>query len=318
MTRSDLPSLNSLRAFATVAETGSYSRAGTALNVSHAAVSQQVKALEARLGVTLVAREGRGIALTAEGAALARDLATGFAAIRKGVEALTGADATRPVQVTMTPAFAVSWLMPRITEFQHQHPGVELMLNSTAEVMDLTPGGIDVAIRFGDGRWPGVEATPLLLPDFVVVAARTLIGTRQITDPAMLVDMPWLQELGTNEVAEWMERRGVTPKEQMKIIHMPGNMIMEAVRRGDGLTYTARTFVDEEIQSGQLLELSSENDTGGYYIVTRPGVLRPPVRAFVKWLKRQAATEMPERADLRPVLALKPTTAPRRRPKSSL
>ncbi len=86
MTRSDFPSLNSLRAFANVAETGSYSRAGTALNVSHAAVSQQVKALEARLGVALVVREGRGITLTAEGAALARDLATGFAAIHRGVE----------------------------------------------------------------------------------------------------------------------------------------------------------------------------------------------------------------------------------------
>ncbi len=297
MVWADFPSLNSLRAFATVAETGSYTQAGAALNVSHAAVSQQVKALEARLGVTLVVREGRGIALTAEGAALARDLATGFAAIRRGVEALTGADATRPVQVTMSPAFGVSWLMPRITEFQQQHPGVELMLNSTAEVMDLTPGGIDVAIRFCDGHWPGLEVTPFLLPDMVVVAAPSLIGTRQITDPAMLADLPWLQEMGTNEVSEWMERQGVTPKEQMQIIHMPGNMIMEAVRRGDGLTYTARTFVDEEIRSGQLVELSSENDTGGYYIVTRPGVLRPPVRAFVKWLKRQAATEMPERAE---------------------
>ncbi len=290
---SDLPSLNSLRAFAAVAETGSYSRAGTALNVSHAAVSQQVKALEARLGVTLVVREGRGIALTAEGTALARDLATGFAAIHRGVEALTGVDTTRPVQVTMTPAFAVSWLMPRITEFQQQHPGVTLMLNSTAEVMDLTPGGIDVAIRFGDGRWPGLEVTPFLLPDMVVVAAPSLIGTRQITDPAMLVGMPWLQELGTNEVSAWMERHGVTPKGPLKITHMPGNMIMEAVRRGVGITYTARMVVEEEIRSGQLVELSSENDTGGYYIVTRPGGLRAPVRAFVKWLQRQAATEIP-------------------------
>ena len=291
MAWADFPSLNSLRAFATVAETGSYSRAGTALNVSHAAVSQQVKALEDRLGVTLVVREGRGITLTAQGAALARDLATGFAAIREGVEALTGADATRPVQVTMSPAFAVSWLMPRIMEFQHQHPGVTLMLNPTAEVVELTPGGIDMAIRFGAGHWPGMEVTPLLLPDMVVVAARELIGTREITDPAMLVDMPWLQELGTNEVAEWMERRCVTPERPLMITHMPGNLIMEAVRRGDGITYTARSFVDAEIKSGQLLELSSENDTGGYYIVARPGVLRPPVRAFVKWLKRQAAKD---------------------------
>lgn len=288
---SDLPSLNALRAFAAVAQEGSFSQAGTALNVSHAAVSQQIKALEARLGVTLVVREGRGIALTAEGEALARDLARGFAAILEGVEALTGVDTTRPVQVTMSPAFAVSWLMPRIMDFQHQHPGITLMLNPTGEVMGLTPGGIDMAIRFGDGRWPGMDVTPLLLPDMVVVAARELIGTREIADPAILVDLPWLQELGTDEIAQWMGRQGITPKGPLMITHMPGNLIMEAVRRGDGLTYTARCFVDKEVRSGQLVELSSENDTGGYYIVTRPGVLRAPVRAFVSWLKREAASE---------------------------
>ncbi|MCI0429750.1 MAG: LysR family transcriptional regulator [Rhodospirillales bacterium] len=285
------PSLNSLRAFATVAETGSYSRAGIRLNVSHAAVSQQVKALEARLGVTLVVREGRGIKLTNEGAALARDLTRGLAAIREGVETLTGADTTRPVQVTMSPAFAVSWLMPRIMDFQHQHRGITLMLNPTAEVIELVPGGIDMAIRFGDGDWPGMEVTPLLLPEMVVVAARKLIGRRVITDPAMLVEMPWLQELGTDEVTEWMERQGVAPQRPLMITHMPGNLILEAVRRGDGLTYTARCFVDKEIESRQLAVLSSESDMGGYYIVTRPGELRPPVRAFVKWLKHQAATE---------------------------
>ncbi len=287
----DFPSLNSLRAFAAVAETGSYSRAGAGLNVSHAAVSQQVKALEARLGVTLIVREGRGLKLTDEGAALARHLARGLAAIREGVDALTGADTTRPVQVTMSPAFAVSWLMPRIMDFQHRHPGVTLMLSPTAEVLELTPGGIDMAIRFGDGDWPGMQVTSFLLPDMVVVAARELVGRRAITDLARLAEMPWLQELGTNEVAEWMERQGVTPRRPLKITHMPGNLIMGAVRRGDGLTYTARCFVDEEIRSGKLVELSSENDTGGYYIVTRPGVLRPPVRAFVKWLKHQAAIE---------------------------
>jgi LysR family glycine cleavage system transcriptional activator len=287
----DLPSLNCLRAFASVAETGSYSRAGVGLNVSHAAVSQQVKALETRLGVTLVIREGRGIKLTDDGAALARHVARGFTAIREGVDALTGADTTRPLQVTMSPAFAVSWLMPRIMDFQHRHPGITLMLNPTAEVIELTPGGIDMATRFGHGRWPGMKVTPFLLPDMVVVATRRLIGKREITDPAKLTTMPWLQELGTNEVAEWMARRGVAPKRPLMITHMPGNLIMEAVRRGDGLTYTARCFVDKEIRSGQLVVLSSENDAGGYYIVTRPDVLRPPVRAFVKWLKHQAAAD---------------------------
>jgi DNA-binding transcriptional LysR family regulator len=291
MSRVDLPSLNSLRAFASLAETGSYSRAGADLNVSHAAVCQQVKALEARLGITLVVREGRRIKLTDEGAVLARQLARGLAAIRDGVEAVTGADATRPIQVTMSPAFAVSWLMPRIMDFQQRHPGLTLMLSPTAQVIELTPGGIDLAIRFGNGAWPGTKVTPFLLPDMVVVGARELLGRRKITDRSVLAKLPWLQELGTNEVAEWMARRRIVPKRPVMITHMPGNLIMDAVRRGDGLTYTARCFVEKEIQSGQMVVLSSENNTGGYYIVTHPGVLRPPVRAFVRWLKQQAASD---------------------------
>jgi len=289
---SDLPSLNSLRAFAAVAETGSYSRAGAVLNVSHAAVNQQVKALETRLGVTLAVRKGRGIALTTEGAALARDLAAGFATIQRGVEALTGADATRPVQITTSPAFAVAWLMPRIADFQQDHPEVTLMLNPTSEVMELKPGGIDMAIRYRDSRsGPSSEVSAVLIADMIVVGTPALIGAREIGDPAMLVELPWLQEFGTNEVADWLLHHGVIPDAPLKITHMPGNLIMDAVRRGDGITYTARPFVAEELRDGRLVELFSDTAFGTYYIVTRPGVLRPPLRAFVKWLKRQAAAE---------------------------
>jgi LysR family glycine cleavage system transcriptional activator len=291
MNWSGLPSLGSLRAFAAVADAGSYTQAAAALNVSHAAVSQQVKALEERLGVALVARDGRGIALTEEGAALARDLATGFAAIARGVETLTGAGADRPVQVTMSPAFAVRWFMPRITAFQKQHPEITLMLNPTAEVVALKPGGIDLAIRYGDSRALDAKIDPVLIADMVVVGTPALIGARDITDPAMLVDMPWLQELGTQEVADWMARHGVTLDRPLMITHMPGNLIMEAVRRGDGITYTARPWVEEELRAGRLVELFSDKAFGVYYIVTRPGVLRRPVKTFVKWLKRQAAVE---------------------------
>jgi DNA-binding transcriptional LysR family regulator len=259
------------------------------LNVSHAAVSQQVKALEIRLGLPLVAREGRGIALTEEGQALARELATGFAAIQRGVEGLTGADAQRPVQVTMSPAFAVRWLMPRIIDFQEQHPEITLMLNPTAEVVELKPGGIDLAIRYRDGHGSTSTVDALVIADMVVVGTPALVGAQEITDPARLVDMPWLQEYGTNEVADWMARHGVTPERALIITHMPGNLIMDAVRRGDGITYTARPWVEEELKSGALIELFSDQAFGTYYIVMRPGVLRPPVSTFVKWLKQQAA-----------------------------
>ena len=290
MNWSGLPSLSSLRAFAAVAETGSLSRAGAALNVSHAAVSQQVKALEARLGATLFIREGRGIVLTEEGTKLARDLAIGFAAIRRGVETLTGEDASRPVQLSTSPAFAVRWLMPRIMEFQAKHPGITLMINPTAEVVELKPGGIDMAIRYRDSFRLDEKVTPVLISDMIVAGARSLIGNRQITDPSMLVDMPWLQELGTNEVADWLSRHGVKLSRPLMINHMPGNLIMDGLRRGDGITYTARAFFQEEIRSGQIVPLFSDRAIGIYYIKTRPGVLRPPLRTFVQWLKTQAET----------------------------
>ena len=76
------------------------------------------------------------------------------------------------------------------------------------------------------------------------------------------------------------------------ISHMPGNLIMEAVRRGDGITYTARPFVEQEIMSGQLIEMFPDRAFGIYYIQTRPGAVRPPVKAFIKWLKRQAVADL--------------------------
>jgi DNA-binding transcriptional LysR family regulator len=195
----------------------------------------------------------------------------------------------------MSPAFAVRWFMPRIMDFQQRHPGITLMLNPTADVVELKPGGIDLAIRYGDARGPETKVDALVTADMVVVGTPALIGDQDITDPARLAEVPWLQEYGTNEVADWMARHGVTPERPLMITHMPGNLIMEAVRRGDGITYTARPWVEDELRSGALIELFSDRAFGTYYIVTRPGMLRPPVKAFVKWLKQQAATETTSR-----------------------
>jgi LysR family glycine cleavage system transcriptional activator len=206
----EFPTLNSLRAFSAVAETSSFSRAAVSLNVTHAAVSQQVKALEERIGLTLIERKGKNIGLTTEGKSLAHDLTLGFTAIHDGVKALTHASTERVVQVTMPPAFAVSYLMPRIAGFQREHPEIRLMLNPTADIMELTPGGIEVAIRYCDGVVPGMVVTPLLKSDMVVVGARDLVRGKNFSNPAALCDLPWLQEVGSNDTAEWMERQKIT------------------------------------------------------------------------------------------------------------
>ena len=288
MNWSALPPLNSLRAFAAVAETVSFSKAGALLNVTHAAVSQQVKSLETRLGVPLVVRDGRGIILTVEGAALARDLDVGFAAIRNGVESLTGANALRPVQVTMSPAFAVKWLMPRIIDFQTRYPDITLLLNPTGHFVDMKPGGMDVAIRYSPHDRLTDDLDVIGSFDLVVVGTPNLIGDANITEPAQLLEYPWLQELGTDEVADWFMRHDVSIDRPLAISHMPGNLIMESVCNGEGVTYTARQWLRDEIRTGKLIELFPEEAHGYFHILTEQDVMRPPVKTFVRWLQKQA------------------------------
>ncbi len=283
-----MPSLNSLRALAALAEHGSYAAAGRALNVSHGAVMQQVRALEERLGVALVTRDGRGVVLTGDGAELARALSEGFDTIRTAVGRLSGEEARRPVQVSMSPAFATRWLMPRLADFRQRHPGIALTLMPTSEIVEFRAGGLDLAIRYADHRNAPEDADAVLVADMVAVAAPELVAGRRIARPEDLADLPWLEELGTSEVADWMTRKGVTPRRPLAVSQMPGNLIMEAVARGDGVTYTALPFVEDKLRAGELLAFFPDPAFGIYHIRTAPGVSRPPVRTFIRWLRRQA------------------------------
>lgn len=285
-----LPSLNSLRAFSAVAEKKSFSAAGKELNVSHAAVSQQVRALEAHLGVKLAVREGRGVALTSDGHILAAGLKDAFSRIQDTVESIQEPQNTRPLNITMTPTFAVSWLMPRISDFRAQHPDIDLSLNPTAEVVEFEPGGLDLAIRYGEGDWPGLEAELLVPTHFVIVGASCLVGEREFWTAGDLLDFPWLQELGTNELALWMERQGVVPVSRLSVTHLPGYMVLDGLRRGDGITATAKVLLEPDINAGSLKILFEDetSPTTGYYIVNRPGVQRPALKAFVRWLRQHA------------------------------
>lgn len=290
MNWSKLPPLNSLRAFSAVADTGSYSAAADQLNVTHAAVSQQVKSLEKRLGVDLVERTGRGIQLTDEGVLLARELGIGFAVIERGVEHLSRTAADRPVRVTMSPAFAVEWLMPKIAEFQRANPMITLLLNPTSEIVEPKPGGMDVAIRYRDRRRAYRDVEPVLVSDMVVIGAPSLVGGGDFSDPASLAALPWLQELGTNEASEWFTYHGVTPDRPLTVYQMPGNLIMDAVRRGDGVTYTARAFFREDLEAGRVIELFSESLFGLYCILSPEETRTPAVETFLDWLMSKAET----------------------------
>lgn len=282
-----LPPLTALRAFAALAQAGSIGGAGTLLNVSHAAVSQQIKALEDHLGLSLVDRSRRGVNLTLDGQALAQGVLQGFGDIARCVQELTGADESRAVHVSTTQLFATTWLMPRLLDFQAKHPGVDLMVNPSVTLNDPEPGGTDVALRFGAGDWAGLQSEMLVPTDIVVSAAPSLVGEGPISDPAELLRFPWLEELGTNESMDWLRKHGVLEGRVKSITHVPGNLMLDGARAGQGVISTAMSSVEADVQAGRLKILFRDKGETGYHIVTRPGVMRPNAKIFVAWLKRQ-------------------------------
>ncbi len=284
-----LPPLSALRAFSAYADSGSVAVAGDRLNVTHAAISQQIRKLEQHMGISLLDRRARSMQLTAEGHQLAAGLHDGFTTIQATIDALTEMDAQRALQISVTPGFASGWLMPRLAHFRAKHPDFDLMIDPSADLKVLEPGGIDVALRYGAGEWTGVDCELLLRSPLVIVAARTLVGDAPFHDLKAIGQYPWLQELGTNEASNWLKKYGIERNIAHGITALPGNLMLEAVRDGQGVAIAARTFVENDLQAGRLRLLFEDDPHKGYYIVTRPGAQRPPLRSFVQWLRREAA-----------------------------
>lgn len=291
MTIEKLPPLAALRAFAAYVETDQIVAAGAKIGVTHAAISQQLRALEKHLGVALLDRTGRTLQLTGEGQVLADAVTLGFGAIARAVEDITDADAARPVQVSCTAMLASAWLMPRLGGFRQKHPDIDLMLNPSPLMVPLEPGGIDVALRFGRGDWPGLVSEPLIMSPMVVVAAPSLVEGRTIETPADLTGLPWLEEAGVSEATRWLQRQGLDQTNQRGRVQVPGNLLLDGARDGQGVAVIVRHFVERDIEAGRLVELFEDDRRSGYHIVTREGVLRPSAKAFVRWLRRQTKTQ---------------------------
>ncbi len=279
------PSLTSLRAFAAAAEHRNLTRAAEALNVTHSAVSQQIRGLEQHLGTRLITRTRHGISLTSQGEYLSAGLLEAFAAMATLTESVTSAEAVRPLVVSATPMFSSAFLMPRLSTFISEFPHIELRIDSTIQAVDLKPGGIDMAIRYGTGRWPGLVSQMLLPGCLTVVASSELIGNRVLRDPIELLDFTLLQEHASVEFDLWLEKVGIAPDADRRVVRVPGNMLLDGIRRGDGIGATVPAFVSDELKSGELVVLFDDPIPQiGYYLVTLPGPVRPAAKLFMQWL----------------------------------
>ncbi len=279
----DIPSLAALRAFEAMARLGSFSAAARELNVTHAAVAQHVRGLEAEFGTGLARRAGSGMELTEEGGhRLASALSQGgFGQIAAGgVRELRQMRGGRPLQVTLTPSFAENWLMPRLGGFRAAHPDIPLALIPHQNVSDLVRDGFDLGgLRFGrGGDWPGgVEAEMLVPANFVVVGRpEVLQGGLNGDDLGALANLPWFIEEGWDETRLWAEEAGLDLSSSDVTSYAINTMVLSAVRAGLGVAMQARALVEADLKAGNLVALHQVAPSElGYYIVTPPQAVLP-------------------------------------------
>ena len=284
-----LPSLFALRAFEAAARTGGLSRAAAELNVTHAAIAQHVRTLEAEIGAKLLVRDGRGMAPTPEGAALAAALGSGFERIARGWEAARRTGEARPVLVAVTPSFAEFWLMPRLPRFWAAHPGVRVVIEPSEALVDMAVGEADIAIRAGTGGWD-VPSERLLPSPEIIVSAPGLMPDGPIGDPATFEGLRWLSDEATRESERWGRAVGLQIDPCCVEVLPTNALVLAAVRAGAGLSIQPEPVVAGDLASGALVAGYCEagDPALGYHLLLAPGPVRASVRAFADWITAEA------------------------------
>jgi len=184
--RRRLPPLNALRAFEAAARHLNFSRAADELSVTPGAVSQQIQNLEDYVGAALFKRTPKGLLLTDAAQTALPALREAFDRLAEAASLLTAAVDGRRLSLTAPPSFAAKWLVPRLGAFEQAHPQVDVWLSAGIELLDLTAGEVDVAIRYGAGRYPGLEVKRLFSETVIPVAAPSLLAEQPLNAPADL------------------------------------------------------------------------------------------------------------------------------------
>jgi LysR family transcriptional regulator of beta-lactamase len=281
--RINLP-LNAMRAFEASARHLSFTRAGLELHVTQAAVSQQVRALEERLGAVLFKRVSSGLVLTDEGLALLPVLADAFGRIEAVVKQFEGGHFHEVLTVGVVGTFAVGWLMPRLKLFRDAHPFVELRLMTHNNLVDMAAEGLDFAIRFGDGAWPAVHATRLLDAPLGVLCAPGIAARLRV--PQDLERETLLRSYRTDDWRTWFARVGIEPGTLRGPVFDSSRLMVEAAAQGAGVALAPSAMFERELRDGTLVRpFDTEVDAGSYWLTSlKSKAASLAMRAFRQWI----------------------------------
>lgn len=301
-----MPSLNALRAFESAGRCLSFTRAGEELSVTPAAIGHQIKALEEDLGFDLFVRGNRSLELTIAGRALLPGLSDGLGRLSAAVELVYRQTRERPLVVSIVPVFG-RWLLRRLDRFRELHPGIDIRIDATERVADFAREEVDLAIRYGDGDYPGLKVECLIMEQVYPVCSPVLLeGAHPLREPADLQHHPLLDS-GWNpnyptwpDWCMWLKAAGLADLPVQYAWQLTASSVSEALAleeaaAGRGVALASNVAAADDLAAGRLVRPfdSSFPVQFGYWLVypeTPASGTKP--RTFGDWLRGEVETAL--------------------------
>lgn len=282
------PPLNAIRVFEVSARLGNFSRAAEELAITQGAVSRQIKALEVHLGLELFRRIGRSVALTQEGRDYHSTVRKALEAIDRKSEQLSRRRAREKLTLSTVPSFAAKWIAPRLASWRAVSSNIELRIISSYEHSNFRRDGIDVAVRYGRGPWPGLHSEKLAIEELFPVCSAKYARVQRLHEARDLLLATLLERELTEGWSEWFSAVGISaPRLESSIRMRDATAVIEAAIEGQGVALGNYSLVALDLAAGRLIRpvKGALVSSFAYHFVCLPSSLdREPVARFRKWL----------------------------------
>jgi LysR family transcriptional regulator, glycine cleavage system transcriptional activator len=295
--RPRLPPLNNLKAFEAAARHESFTRAAEELCVTQGAVSQQVKSLEEGLGIKLFNRERQRLVITEAGRDYLTVVRDALDRIAVGTERLLQRQNAGVLTVSTSPDFAAKWLVHRLGHFAEAHAGIDLRVSATLHHVDFAREEVDMAVRHGDGNWPGLDPVQLSAEYlFAICSPKLLSGRRKLDKPADILKFPLIHLDNRTDWTKWLRAVGL---DEGDVRHGPvlnrASMVIDAAINGQGIALARTTLAAWDLINGRLIRPFPDSLplSKTYWIISPKATSSlPKIVTFRNWLLAEASQDL--------------------------
>jgi LysR family glycine cleavage system transcriptional activator len=291
-----LPPLNALKAFEAAARHESFTRAAEELCVTQGAVSHQVKALEAELGLKLFNREHQRLLITEGGRAYLAVVRDAFDRIADGTQRLLQRQSGGALTVSTSPNFAAKWLVHRLGRFAEAHPEIDLRVSASLQHIDFAREDIDLAIRHSDGNAAGLHVTRLCAEElFPACSPKLLSGRNPLRKPSDLGRFPLLHVNDRQGWSQWLDFAGITGVDPSRgPVLNQASMAIDAAVDGQGVVLARTALAAWDLIGGRLVrpfDLAMPVSYAYWIVCPKTVAKLPKIVAFSEWLLAEAAED---------------------------